>query len=111
MGNLICISGSRKSEKKEVDLNRQISPIPSLRHLKPKPAKQDTLQDICVGVVADNIWSLNAQVLPPELIQRVVDVLCDSGTWQFGMESCTGESHLGHVLCTSCFDSVLAGGL
>ena len=81
MGNLICIAGPRKSDKKgEVNLNRQISPIPSLRHLKPKPAKQDTLQDICVGVVAENVWSLNAQILPPELIQRVVDVLCDSGT-------------------------------
>jgi hypothetical protein len=83
MGNLqsfLCLSGVRsKSPDVGSCIARQLSPIPSLRHLKPKRASRDTLQDICVAVVAGNYTSLDVSILPAELNQRVVDLLCDLG--------------------------------
>jgi hypothetical protein len=83
MGNLqsfLCLSGARsKSPDGGACITRQLSPIPSLRHLKPKPASRETLQDICIAVVAGNYTSMDVDILPAELHQRVVDLLCDLG--------------------------------
>jgi hypothetical protein len=72
---------SKKADGERVAQQRALSgPVVSFRHTA--KLTRDTLQDVCVAVIADALASnrvMDVSVLPIDLIQRVVDALVQTG--------------------------------